>query len=294
MSKKAVTVEEASPSPPPINPPLPGEPEADFVPPLPEDNPAESTDAQEEWDPAAETDLKDRKAAEEKEASVLPDPGKWQAVWAPAANAYYFWNSETNETTWTNPLAPPPLPTESSSEQPPLPDEQPPLPAGQPPLPVSAQPPLPGSSWGQAYGNQASSSYAPTNAAAGPSVVDPSGLPPIDPDLAHLLPKSSLSNMEGFQTAQFNARTGRFTPSNFQYTVDHLAEANRARRQEGVFFDVNEWDQGREKEWAERKRKEMEGGNTDDRQTKLSKADMDRFRQKKAEKRARNNAWLKG
>ncbi|KAK4049867.1 hypothetical protein OIV83_003923 [Microbotryomycetes sp. JL201] len=30
--------------------------------------------------------------------------GGWTAVWDPAHNAYYFFNSITNETTWTNPL----------------------------------------------------------------------------------------------------------------------------------------------------------------------------------------------
>ena len=31
--------------------------------------------------------------------------GDWQAIWSPQHNAYYFFNTRTNETTWTNPLA---------------------------------------------------------------------------------------------------------------------------------------------------------------------------------------------
>ena len=31
---------------------------------------------------------------------------EWQAIWAPQYNAYYFYNSVTQETTWTNPLQP--------------------------------------------------------------------------------------------------------------------------------------------------------------------------------------------
>lgn len=138
--------------------------------------------------------------------------------------AYYFWNSRTNETTWINPLAPPP--------------------------PSAAQAPAPSSS-----------------------------LPPLDPELTHLLPRESrpdagASAGPGFVSAEFNARTGRFTPANFAYRVDHLAEANRARRQEAAFFDVDEWDKEREKEWAEKRA----AGDDGDRPKKITKADMVRER----------------
>jgi hypothetical protein len=187
--------------------------------------------------------------------------------------AYYFWNAKTGETTWTNPLAPPPA--SGSSSQPPLPAEQPPLPDEQPPLPTE-QPPLPGaipslpaaSTWGQAYSAPSSSSYTAT-----PALPADKGLPPIDPALSHLLPKHQQAG-SNFQSASFNARTGRFTPADYQYTVDHLDEANRAKRQEGVFFDVSEWEKKRESEWQERKRKEMEGGAEDRAKNKLTKADM--------------------
>lgn len=202
-------------------------------------------------------------------------------------SAYYFWNEKTGETTWTNPLVPPPAsnptpdPTASSSssstaQQPPLPEEQPPLPEEQPPLP-NEQPPLPGQ----------------------PPAIDPNGLPPVDPALAHLLPKSQQPGAisGGYQSASFNARTGRFTPANYQFTPDHLAEANRARRQGEVFFDVDEWEKQRESQWAQgakRKGAEEAEGSSHAKQPKLTKADMDRFRRQKQEKKARNNAWLKG
>lgn len=41
-----------------------------------------------------------------------------------------------------------------------------------------------------------------------------------------------------------------------------------------MFFDVGEWEQKREAEWQERKRKEMEGGADDRGKNKLTKADM--------------------
>lgn len=32
--------------------------------------------------------------------------GDWQAIWAPQHNAYYFYNPQTQETTWVNPIQP--------------------------------------------------------------------------------------------------------------------------------------------------------------------------------------------
>lgn len=90
----------------------------------------------------------------------------------------------------------------------------------------------------------------------------------MDPDLAHLLPRESRPGGE-YVSAEFNARTGRFTPATYAYKVDHLAEANRARRQEAAFFDVDEWDKEREKEWQKRK---AEGDG--ERPKKVTKADM--------------------
>lgn len=70
--------------------------------------------------------------------------------------------------------------------------------------------------------------------------------------------------------------------------MDHLAEANRAKRQEEAYFDVAEWEREREAEFK-RKREAGEEG-----PRKLTKKDMERFRAKKQEKKLRNQAWLRG
>jgi hypothetical protein len=306
-------------------------------------------DEDEEWDPSAETSLKGKREAvveknkSDNSAATTPgaqDTGGWQAIWAPSNNgqsllpvlttsnsspaepcipssAYYFWNAQTGAVTWENPLAPKAEGSSSAASAAPVP-----TPAQQPP------PSVPESSWGAAYGapsTSAAAAYPNAATTAGPTPGD--GLPPIDPGLSHLLPRSTLSAAEGYQAAQFNARTGRFTPADFAYTVDHLAEANRARRQEGVFFDVDAWEKQREEEHRaallaqaeERKRKAdelAEGGGGPAK--KLTKKDIvsyfqelmmcaragvnvisvvamqERFKQKKEEKKARNNAWLRG
>ncbi len=185
------------------------------------------------------------------------------------AIAYYFWNAVTGAVTWENPLAPK---AESSAS----------TPTAAPPLPSSIAPGPAESSWGAAYGapSSSTSAYAALSYAVAPG--PSSSLPQIDPGLAHLLPKSASNSGEGYQSAQFNARTGRFTPADYTFTVDHLAEANRAKRQEGVFFDVDAWEQQREEEHRSRlltqaedkKRKADEVGEGLEPAKKLTKKDI--------------------
>lgn len=101
---------------------------------------------------------------------------------------------------------------------------------------------------------------------------------------------TSAADAHLYQSAQFNARTGRFTANDYAYTVDHLAEANRARRQEEAFFDVAEWEREKERDVKRRREAEERG----EQPRKLTKKDMDRFRAKKQERKLRNHAWLKG
>ncbi|WVQ80187.1 hypothetical protein IAT38_002292 [Cryptococcus sp. DSM 104549] len=233
---------------------------------------ATEEDEEEVWDPAeerlpGEVDGKGKGKEKEKETEVAEEQ-PWQAVWSPESNAWYFWNTKTGEVSWTNPLEPP---AASSSAQPPLPAGAPPLPAGPAPLPSQA-------------------------AASGSGFADPqygSGLPEIDPALAHLLPPSQRGGLaadpSAGQRAAFNARTGRFTPADYAYSVDHLSEYNRAKRMNSHYFDVEEWERQKAEESAKRKRDEEEGGG----KKKITKKDMDRFRKKAAEKKSRNQAWLR-
>lgn len=101
---------------------------------------------------------------------------------------------------------------------------------------------------------------------------------------------TSAADAHLYQSAQFNARTGRFTANDYACTVDHLAEANRARRQEEAFFDVAEWEREKERDVKRRREAEERG----EQPRKLTKKDMDRFRAKKQERKLRNHAWLKG
>lgn len=230
-------------------PPLPAE-----QPPLPEAQPVtelggDDDDEEEDGEKADGDDKDDDEDEDDAEPSTSAAKGKgkadsnaWQAVWSPERNgelpcadpkltpAYYFWNTETDEVTWVNPLAP-----ASDASAPPLPNE----PA--PSAPASSSAPR----------------AAPTTA------------PEMDPALAFLLPPEARTS-DG-SSAMFNARTGRFTPVDYAYSVTHLDEWNRAKRMSERFFDVDGWEKQKAAENAKRKADEAAGVV---RETKITKKDM--------------------
>jgi hypothetical protein len=108
--------------------------------------------------------------------------------------AWYFWNSETDEVTWTNPL---------QSEAPPLPDEVPP--ANSPPDETDSK----------------SKSKQKEKEQSHQVVRGPHG---IDPDLAYLLPSHAKILDEHSQGAMMAARTGRFALNDFTRTADHQSD----------------------------------------------------------------------
>ncbi|WVQ68347.1 uncharacterized protein L199_006554 [Kwoniella botswanensis] len=287
---KQATVEDAtSASPTPTPPPASELPESsstqvDKVEDQPIDSLGDDEEEEEEWDPSSErlpgqsssTSKEKGKAVEDENDKEKEGKEKeqgqeqpWQAVWAAEQNAWYFWNKDTGEVTWTNPLEP-----SSSSTQPPLPAEQ-------PPTASSSTNPGPNDNdndigYGFGFGG------------------DPSQ-PEIDPGLAHLFGGDSsgpggLGGDPTMQKAMFNSRTGRFTASNYEYTVGHLDEYNRAKRMNSHYFDVDQWEREKQQE-NEKKRKALEDGKGGEK--KITKKDMERFRKKNAEKKARSQAWLR-
>ncbi|PLW49602.1 hypothetical protein PCASD_02191 [Puccinia coronata f. sp. avenae] len=175
---------------------------------------------------------------------VVYSNGDWEAVYDPQTNAYFFANSKTGETTWTNPLAPP-EPSSSRAPQP-LPD-----------------------------------------------------LGGIDPELAHLDPQMArIMHAHSSQTeprfaARFNAKTGRFEADPTR-DPSRVSEYAKARSQAEAFFDVDSWEKTLEKHNGrvpgtskETRAAALEQGK------KLSKAELNQFKQQKQEKKARNQrAWL--
>lgn len=156
----------------------------------------------------------------------------WQAIYAPQYNAYYFYNSQTGETTWTNPLGP------SGSATPAAPS------AGPSDTSDASQPEAEEPS-------TSTSQYSALQAAALAQGIDPS-LAHLDPSLLTATTSSGGGPIPTFQ-AKFNARTGAFTRPDAR-TPGHLSEYERMKRMSEFYFDVNAW----ENQIAEEKSQEEE------------------------------------
>jgi hypothetical protein len=188
----------------------------------------------------------EQEAGSSKPASTSPDPspststpnpgapsaGAWQAIWSPQYNTYYFFNSETNETTWENPLV--------KSEDKPSEGKE--------------DPREPGS--GNEDVSGAGPSGTPYTAAQQAAIAQG-----IDPSLAYLDP--TLAGPAGSSgayaaTAKFNAHTGHFAKSDAR-DPSHLSEYERAKRMSEFYFDVNAWEQQRALEQEEEAAAEANG-----------------------------------
>ncbi|KAG6828137.1 hypothetical protein H0H92_009091 [Tricholoma furcatifolium] len=214
-----------------------------------------------------DVDVDDSKEDEEQQKDAdnkeQPSSTPWQAIYSPQYNAYYFFNSETQETTWENPLVPS---AASSSSQTPAPEES-------------------SSSTPSASANQ----RAALEAAAIAAGIDPS-LAHLDPTLLTSIPGSSASSSTGLPpsfTAKFNARTGQFARPDARDPT-HLSEQARAMRMSEFYFDVNAW----ENQLAEQGGSIM--GNEEGKKRKRpSKKDLERFREQKKAKKLAKTAWLR-
>lgn len=138
-----------------------------------------------------------------KESASDNDP--WQAVFSAEANAWYFWNAQTNETTWSNPH-------QSSSGT------------------------------GDATTDPGVRADLPA-AATSREKEEEGGLPPIDPDLAWLDPSAARVGAARAvtQTARFNARTGRFQADPSR-NPDRISDFQRGQRQQEAYYDVRGWE----------------------------------------------------
>ncbi|GAA5982847.1 hypothetical protein JCM11641_004647 [Rhodosporidiobolus odoratus] len=126
----------------------------------------------------------------------------WQAVFSAEANAWYFWNAQTGETTWSNPRER----VEASPDM----SQEVPLGIGLLPATADDRPDaLPGIDPELAW-------------------LDPSGTARAD--------KSSLA-----QSARFNSRTGRFHADPVM-NPDRISDFQRGHRQQEAYYDVTGWE----------------------------------------------------
>ncbi|PLW08250.1 hypothetical protein PCASD_22125 [Puccinia coronata f. sp. avenae] len=133
--------------------------------------------------------------------------------------------------------------------------------------------------------------FSGSSAAARPWGIDPE-LAHLDPQMARIMHAHS-SQTEPRFAARFNAKTGRFEADPTR-DPSRVSEYAKARSQAEAFFDVDSWEKTLEKHNGrvpgtskETRAAALEQGK------KLSKAELNQFKQQKQEKKARNQrAWL--
>ncbi|OAX36894.1 hypothetical protein K503DRAFT_743582 [Rhizopogon vinicolor AM-OR11-026] len=218
----------------------------------------ESTGESTSPEASAEPSDRDQDSTPPSAHSSLPTAGAWQAIWSPQHNTYYFYNSETKETTWINPLQPATTTPETD--------------------PSSSSTSQPGPSLIDPH-------YAMLQANAMAQGIDPS-LAHLDPSLA----SSSGVPSNFMYTAKFNARTGAFAKADSRDPT-HLSEYERAKRMSEFYFDVGAWEKDVEARKREEAEAEAEGEGR--KRKRPTKKDLERFKEQKRLKKIAKTAWLR-
>ncbi|BGP33748.1 hypothetical protein JCM10296v2_005552 [Rhodotorula toruloides] len=211
----------------------------------------------------AEGGEKQPDAAEPAQEDEAPRKDAWQAVWSADANAWYFWNAETNETTWQNPRHHSAASAVASSSN------------------ISPTP-------AEAVATNITAAEETNITAA----EEPDRLPGIDPELAWLDPMAARASSSGglAQAARFNARTGRFM-ADPALNPDRISDYQRGRRQQEAYYDVAGW----EASLASRppKRQHEYAEDEDGKKKRPSAKQVEKFRQAKEEKKRKKlTSWL--
>ena len=205
-----------------------------------------------------------------------PSSADWQAIWSPAHNAYYFYNTVTQQTTWVNPLQPaqdssvsstptltavPTLTSTSTSTSTP------------PPPSASASTQEEGPSSSAPGPSSGATTHVPASVAQIYALQEAAAAQGIDPSLAHLDPSLAGPSAPGFAaynfSARFNAHTGAFTRPDGRDPT-HLSEYERMKRMSSVYFDMGQWEQ----DVAQRKEQEDEDAAYGKKRKRPSKKDL--------------------
>ncbi|KAH8555056.1 hypothetical protein BGW37DRAFT_436911 [Umbelopsis sp. PMI_123] len=213
------------------------------------------------------------------DAEQPPEEQAWVPTWDEESQAYYWWNTVTNETTWDNPY------------------------------PEFAQDQAPEDDNAQGYYEENQGYYYPGYADSYPTENNPldAVLNKIDTEVRTQLDNTSdtsrpfRSYNELFDpseataqasahsynsVAHFNSRTGKFTSSKEadMYNPEYMSLENRAKRQMQFYFDVDAY-----QEQVNRERLANPAG----KKRPLSKQEVEKFkRQKQEKKEKRKRDWL--
>ncbi|KAJ2916237.1 hypothetical protein MD484_g4178, partial [Candolleomyces efflorescens] len=233
----------------------------------------------------------------------------WQAIFSPQHNAYYFFNSVTQETTWVNPLqgseeaASASTSTPSSS----TPAQDPSSSKSKSKSRSTSPDPEANAASSSSAGPGPTSHYTALQAAAVAQGIDPA-LAYLDPSLLSQIPgqQTNASGIPMF-TAKFNRHTGAFARADAR-DPSHLSETERAKRMSQFYFDVDAWETELASRGGSIKNTDPNGtqggaaaasdeweddGAGGRKRKRLTKKDLERFKQKKKQKKLAKTAWLR-
>ncbi|KAI8580370.1 hypothetical protein K450DRAFT_238186 [Umbelopsis ramanniana AG] len=212
-------------------------------------------------------------------ADQPPEEQSWVPTWDEESQAYYWWNTVTNETTWDNPY------------------------------PDLAQDQAPEDGNAEGYYEENQGYYYPGYADSYPTESNPldAVLNKIDTEVRTQLDNTtetsrpfqsynelfdpseatSQAAMDSYNSvAHFNSRTGKFTSSKEAdtYNPDYMSLESRAKRQMQFYFDVDAY-----QEQINRERLANPAG----KKRPLTKQEVEKFkRQKQEKKEKRKRDWL--
>src|SRR5579859_7949173 len=105
-SERLAPLSERSP-PLPAEVPVPHHDDFSEQPPLPDEPPPSLSDETASMSDGVSSNNKSPTQSAAATTAAQVETDGWKAIWEPTANAYYFYNSETKESTWLNPRLPP-------------------------------------------------------------------------------------------------------------------------------------------------------------------------------------------
>lgn len=214
-----------------------------------------------------DTTIEEKKDKEQEQETT----SLWTPVWDDNAEAYYWWNTETNETTWIDPAS------KDNDQHTAATD-----------LPANASNPLD-------FLLDRIDKVVKKKLDNGEQV-DPADLPGESLRYGSNYYNSCHQQMEAegeeaayTATAQFNARTGRFTTAQdaTRLNPENLTIENRAKRQMQHYFDVDSYTEQRNQQLAT-----VEDGRVG-KKKQLTRKEVEYFKKMKKEKKSKKaREWL--
>lgn len=202
------------------------------------------------------------------EAPQLPADGPWRAVWDEGSNDYYFWNMQTNETSWDNPVdADISAKTEDAEEK-----------------DTRDEPSVEKSDHEDTdIVNENSTRKRPIE-----EEEEPEEEQATEPTTTEDQPPPAIEYQDYTVQGHFNRRTGKFESDPALHHPEQHSVAAKSTRQLGAFFDFDTWAEERGRKYIDGLA-EMEEA---EKRRKPTKAEMRRYRSKKAKKQAEKRKWL--